>query len=206
MVFITAFVLSRFIPSCEGQTPQRNRSSLAVPIHPLLRGADYICHDSDVYSARFIPSCEGQTCPSLNALTTLSIHPLLRGADSSSTCRAMSKTDSSPPARGRLCDRRFTLFHGRFIPSCEGQTAIIYRAFIYPTIHPLLRGADKNLICYSIRDADSSPPARGRPQNLPFFVLFRRFIPSCEGQTRLFTSEPRTNMIHPLLRGADVWG
>ena len=92
-------------------------------------------------------------------------------------------SDSSPPARGRRL-RNWVIIWIRLI-------------------HPLLRGADACRVSLLYGFCDSSPPARGRhARNVTASPHFR-FIPSCEGQTRLpyrGTAEPA---IHPLLRGAD---
>ena len=154
---------------------------------------------------RFIPSCEGQT--SLTSLTSLNgtIHPLLRGADACRVSLLYGFCDSSPPARGRHARNVTASPHFRFIPSCEGQTSLNAWTTSSLTIHPLLRGADFHLSVSPVFVPDSSPPARGRPIRARKNTLNIRFIPSCEGQTCSYHIETRSSMIHPLLRGADLF-
>ena len=70
--------------------------------------------------------------------------------------------------------------------------------------HPLLRGADRRVIELNDAALDSSPPARGRLGVLFSYRSVCRFIPSCEGQTKIITNDNGFQAIHPLLRGADA--
>ena len=151
-------------------------------IHPLIRGIDtsilgltlllydlsspamgrpFISQATCLYS-RFIPSCEGQTDYSLNNQLLIAIHPLLRGADRGLLHYLQLDTDSSPLARGRLDLIHTRFVTARFIPSCEGQTAVFICSIDSLTIHPLLRGADSPGAGLFFLIYDSSPLARGR--------------------------------------------
>ena len=119
--------------------------------------------------------------PVLPALSP--IHPLLRGADKPFTQMLLFIIDSSPLARGRHRFNPFCVSLRRFIPSCEGQTSGDSNAYGIPSIHPLLRGADKFSWRTCFRRFDSSPLARGRHIIYNTDFSKTRFIPSCEGQT-----------------------
>lgn len=134
-----------------------------------------------------------------------------------------SPTDLSPPARGRRAGGFLIITSKRFIPSCEGQTSIyIYwlnagrfipscerQIHLMPMpesihkVHPLLRGADAASTLYFFINCDSSPLARGRPTGVDSAGVYRRFIPSYEGQTSVSRADRVATSIHPLLRGTD---
>ena len=69
--------------------------------------------------------------------------------------------DSSPPTRGRREHHDFFVKCVRFIPSHEGQTDKSRIRLILHAIHPLPRGADRDLQKRSMPFCDSSPPTRG---------------------------------------------
>ena len=172
-----------FIPSCDGNTTFTKLSAMPNQIHPLLRGE----HQADLQGLteeqdsspltrgtqprfpstapllRFIPSCEGNTLGTLVQPISSKIHPLLRGEHTSCSSPAKFDKDSSPLARGTpTIETDFRPGRG-FIPSCEGNTYIIYRL--------------------QLPSLDSSPLARGTPHKHWIFAISLRFIPSCEGNT-----------------------
>lgn len=70
--------------------------------------------------------------------------------------------------------------------------------------HPLLRGANSVWEISKAYPTETSPHTRGKRRNVCSCNFWRRFIPSCEGQTHTSQACPPPCMIHPLLRGADV--
>ena len=213
----------RFIPSCEGQTAESRILDWLDVIHPLSRGANITSDNArqcvndssphtrgklriftrDLNKHRFIPSCEGQTSFYPKRIPTTTIHPLLQGANNLIFSSPVSADDSSPPTRGKLFINFKWCRLLRFIPSYEGQTTLLLHLLFYISIHPLLRGANVILCLDDRAFCDSSPPTRGKPDNISFRFIFTRFIPSYEGQTKTCRSCMCGAPIHPLLRGAN---
>ena len=85
----------------------------------------------------------------------------MRGRPDAACKDAVHPRDSSPPTRGRQSMGGFLWGLPRFIPSYEGQTDKSRIRLILHAIHPLPRGADRDLQKRSMPFCDSSPPTRG---------------------------------------------
>ena len=104
-VFFLYCLCQRFIPSCEGQTLRRLTHNWKAPIHPFLRRAGNKSRSQLYATARFIPSCKGQTSNRLRCSACSAIHPFLRRAGLPFVDDKKKRSDSSPPAMGRLENR-----------------------------------------------------------------------------------------------------
>ena len=134
-----------------------------------------------VGQARFIPACAGNApfrCPGRRSG---SVHPRMRGERRISGCSRCRTVGSSPHARGTLrccsrgCDER------RFIPACAGNAGSRCLSWVWPAVHPRMRG-ERNILPLVHRCAiGSSPHARGTLPRLRFVCVSYRFIPACAG-------------------------
>ena len=196
---------ARFIPSCEGNTIALFGCFFRMQIHPLLRGEHFSIYagfqapldssplargrrcraSADIRNDRFIPPCEGKTGGPARPSHQCQIHPPLRGEDISASERFSFAVDSSPLARGRPPNREKLLIAPGFIPPCEGKTSFVTFNPVLYKIHPPLRGEDHWLQNEHPELTDSSPLARGRQYDICKFSVCKRFIPPCEGKTKL---------------------
>lgn len=110
------------------------------------------------------------------------IHPFLRRADSLLVSVLLRPHDSSLPTKGSLTGQSLLLYVLRFIPSYEGQTWMVTPLNWENVIHPFLRRAGGKQREQTIKQLDSSLPAKGRRLFLLYLFPCSRFIPSCEGQ------------------------
>ena len=116
-----------------------------------------------VVSHRCIPTCVGQTCP-MNILCDMErVYPHLRGADNLIWDKVEDLWGVSPPAWGRLPGARLHGVTLRCIPTCVGQTTIMFGIPSFVPVYPHLRGADTQAGIMRITLGGVSPPAWGRP-------------------------------------------
>ena len=131
----------RFIPTCVGNIRPPFAHSLALPVHPHLRGehanwrgSPRPYHGSSppawgtsglcrtwTYLTRFIPTCVGNISVRWTLWFCLPVHPHLRGEHSVPAPNFPHTLGSSPPAWGTFIRRAGELAMQRFIPTCVGN-------------------------------------------------------------------------------------
>jgi hypothetical protein len=130
----------------------------------------------------------------------------------------VSKTGSSPRARGTPARAARRAVSIRFIPACAGNTPSIPA---FSAVHPRVRGEHKliqgsshdlngssrvrgehvSFTIYEQSDYGSSPRARGTRAEELRAGHRRRFIPACAGNTTSSACFPNEPTVHPRVRG-----
>ena len=202
----------RFTPACAGTTRPCPPRTIALPVHPRVRGDDGTTGHVRTWGVgspprargrrrrpahptrapRFTPACAGTTPRRRTAATRTSVHPRVRGDDSAARTTPGRGRGSPPRARGR---RRALGCHRpvlRFTPACAGTTGPqVDRAERF-SVHPRVRGDDKARVASEGAPHGSPPCARGRRRSTWCGRGSQRFTPACAGTTRaLSPSSPR---------------
>ena len=213
--------LSRFIPTCVGNTLITHLAHCRAPVHPHVRG-EYTpsrhrshAHDGSSPRAwgillddmggdtkvRFIPTCVGNTCPMPLARPVTTVHPHVRGEYKWATENVYGVTGSSPRAWGIPFRHTQRTGHARFIPTCVGNTYLFNITDPTNLVHPHVRGEYTTSEMGMFKIGGSSPRAWGIPHNKEDKTMAIRFIPTCVGNT---ASSPRcvtSAAVHPHVRG-----
>ena len=168
-----------------------------------MRGADRVDRSIHFCFVRFIPTCVGQTVPARQSEPQSPVHPHVRGADPLTLSELLGEGGSSPRAWGRHLAHRVCRRHGRFIPTCVGQTLTRKSLLPLATVHPHVRGADALVTSPTCCASGSSPRAWGRRCAWKHKAPQRRFIPTCVGQTHQRPIFVERERVHPHVRGAD---
>ena len=211
----------RFIPACAGNTADNLVDLGHAAVHPRLRGehesarprrlskfgssppargtpAVNIVRDE---TTRFIPACAGNTWAIRQRDGPRAVHPRLRGEHPILRLWALSRTGSSPPARGTQVRDTVVSRPPRFIPACAGNTSVPRNPNVTVAVHPRLRGEHPECLAGQSRADGSSPPARGTLAALTATSYKYRFIPACAGNTRTAQQGRCGETVHPRLRG-----
>ena len=195
--------ITRIIPACAGQTPQRSGMRRSHPDHPRLCGANPLlsppcaCMTGSsplvrgkrlfdrlvVHVLRIIPACAGQTRLMILLIPGSPDHPRLCGANVVTISSFLLHYGSSPLVRGKLAIRSFALRLERIIPACAGQTPVVAHPLADIADHPRLCGANPMNASPSIANGGSSPLVRGKLAIACARCVRARIIPACAGQT-----------------------
>ena len=108
---------------------------------------------------------------------------------------------SSPHAWGILTLDKSLGQHTRFIPTCVGNTGIASKANGIKTVHPHMRGEYFTVQSSHDMTSGSSPHAWGIQLFKGLTLAYRRFIPTCVGNTFWFCLAPTHRPVHPHMRG-----
>ena len=108
---------------------------------------------------------------------------------------------SSPRARGTRAALRPGKVFARFIPACAGNTRPCDLSVTVITVHPRVRGEHEAEEVPHALLGGSSPRARGTPSGRKRKTPACRFIPACAGNTCAVCSRPRSESVHPRVRG-----
>ena len=198
----------RFIPTCVGNTipcpPWHSRWS----VHPHVRG-EYVseppvepasCGSSPRAwgirprrghrgaKDRFIPTCVGNTAKAPRWFWHVPVHPHVRGEYPQLGEAPYCLYGSSPRAWGIQLERLELPLHGRFIPTCVGNTRINSPDHENMSVHPHVRGEYLGFLHPADVHAGSSPRAWGIRLGQLQRVRPARFIPTCVGNTRIGNS------------------
>ena len=170
---------------------------------------------------RFIPTCVGNTANGTIRLLDGTVHPHMRGEYRYSGHSSYLRIGSSPHAWGIQGHKCPYQGHGRFIPTCVGNT---YRPRVFPLaspVHPHMRGeypSGPDMSVFSLvhphmrgeymlpvsRRAimpGSSPHAWGIRVRAARRPQADRFIPTCVGNTRRPPAGCNRSAVHPHMRG-----
>ena len=123
--------ITRFIPTCVGNTDQNRKYLNTSPVHPHLRGEYVNIPEGTFCAIRFIPTCVGNTQPWTAMRWPMAVHPHLRGEYCPLFIYHKSKLGSSPLAWGIPFPGSSSTVHLRFIPTCVGNTLKCKKVRIY---------------------------------------------------------------------------
>ncbi len=125
----------------------------------------------------------------------------MRGEHATAGDQTVAVSGSSPHAWGTQSQRIDGDHVVRFIPTCVGNTPRIRRCRIQSAVHPHMRG--EHLLKRQKRQENfgSSPHAWGTLAPLKTFFLWKRFIPTCVGNTIDKQVNTKTGAVHPHMRG-----
>ena len=143
----------------------------------------------------------GNTRYSAGSSISLTVHPHVRGEHSLTRSHITGCAGSSPRAWGTRDGDRRHFWLGRFIPTCVGNTLAGCARVAIRTVHPHVRGEHHILRIDAAGQHGSSPRAWGTQSGQTSFYLFRRFIPTCVGNTGLCPSRNPNLAVHPHVRG-----
>ena len=160
----------RFTPTCVWTTSASKARSVALSVHPHVRGDDAHEGRDELLDrgspprawGRFTPTCVGTTRASGTAGATSSVHPHVRGDDVWRRLSEQAVAGSPPRAWGRRRRRAGPLDHRRFTPTCVGTTSKSARRRLDVAVHPHVRGDDVQIWGALTLPSGSPPRAWGR--------------------------------------------
>ena len=147
------------------------------------------------------PTCVGNTSRPSTIPTSSTVHPHMRGECRGTKRPSGPSAGSSPHAWG-IPDEELDAIKGRrFIPTCVGNTRPpLPQAFCWP-VHPHMRG-EYYYDFGTVEDGyGSSPHAWGIHPRRAGTYRWRRFIPTCVGNTRPPLPQAFCWPVHPHMRG-----
>ena len=153
------------------------------------------------HGARFIPTCVGNTTLPGCYQIKFSVHPHVRGEYRIEAQIHGDAGGSSPRAWGIRWAMASPRPRLRFIPTCVGNTKIIYIEGELTAVHPHVRGEYPGKRCLLKAPAGSSPRAWGIRIDDALILLPVRFIPTCVGNTPPDPPDQFFLSVHPHVRG-----
>ncbi len=136
--------------------------------------------------------------------TRNAVHPHVRGDDIASPLAASTVNGSPPRAWGRLVDAIQRLLPLRFTPTCVGTTRITASVCAMISVHPHVRGDDRNAHMSAYSEDGSPPRAWGRHRFGEVVDPGLRFTPTCVGTTGRAAPACTGPSVHPHVRGDDA--
>ena len=136
-----------------------------------------------VLNLRFIPAGAGNTLQQYLHHRPAAVHPRRRGEHWHGSGSTQNGNGSSPQARGTHVDDERGVIYDRFIPAGAGNTGQLIGMRDNPTVHPRRRGEHMTDLTTALREAGSSPQARGTHQHDQPLQRWHRFIPAGAGNT-----------------------
>src|SRR5688572_16848251 len=127
---------------------------------------------------RFTPTCVGTTRVAAVILVAASVHPHLRGDNRSDWLPAVLAYGSPPPPWGQPLPRLFAAGCDRFTPTCVGTTSPMMSASSSQSVHPHLRGDNRESGVVDRVQIGSPPPAWGQLRGRSQQRRPRRFTPT----------------------------
>ena len=219
----------RFIPTCVGNSCRVLWFPVEGSVHPHVCGE--LCAatgsprldigssprvwgtqgrvEGDNGHCRFIPTCVGNSSrptvyPAMNT-----VHPHVCGELGCGHSLRMHSDGSSPRVWGTHFCFDICLRFYRFIPTCVGNSSTV-RTFLQPlTVHPHVCGelGARQFVLQQVHG--SSPRVWGTQFSCPFSGHYRRFIPTCVGNSARGLIVSRQQPVHPHVCGElvmiDVW-
>ena len=218
--------LARFIPACAGNRRAGSRACGRWPVHPRVRGeqTEGGCMEYRGYGSsprargigparpgrragcRFIPACAGNSAATTSTACTTPVHPRVRGEQRETYDGAELRPGSSPRARGTVAACAPKRAPARFIPACAGNRATSSAVTLRGSVHPRVRGEQKEHALIAARHIGSSPRARGTVATATRAPTSSRFIPACAGNSSQPARGTAWLPVHPRVRGEQVIG
>ena len=194
---------ARLIPARAGKTAWTCARSVSFRAHPRSRGENQVacvyCHlaygssplargkrrqsEQVRHRERLIPARAGKTCSTGRVCGGARAHPRSRGENANKPSRTTLEGGSSPLARGKLLRNQDRGGLGGLIPARAGKTSCKqgYSARIWA--HPRSRGENTGEIENAVKEAGSSPLARGKHWPRGRAPRRGRLIPARAGKT-----------------------
>ena len=173
---------------------------LSAGSSPLARGTLHNTVESGP-APRFIPARAGNTARSGSGRGTTSVHPRSRGEHARAAMRRLTRSGSSPLARGTRALGQPIEASRRFIPARAGNTGPPRCPCTGATVHPRSRGEHATEHRRPAPAAGSSPLARGTRRPSGREGVGVRFIPARAGNTRAEPARIYRAPVHPRSRG-----
>ena len=210
-----------FIPAGAGNTDALLRGICLRPVHPRGRGEHVVPNFFIAISngssprargtrtsrgpgaiiPRFIPAGAGNTSDAAAKSAEDTVHPRGRGEHARNTKISITKSGSSPRARGTPGAIRPSPGQTRFIPAGAGNTFRIGKATLRDSVHPRGRGEHPIQLVRCYTKIGSSPRARGTPAVAYAKAWRERFIPAGAGNTLSPRHRFDWRAVHPRGRG-----
>ena len=214
-------IISRFIPTCVGNTACWPRCSDGQAVHPHVRGEyaaarlwSLMLYGSSprawgilglaffhLFQPRFIPTCVGNTRAKQHCSGRSSVHPHVRGEYDFRGYDMDGNPGSSPRAWGILQVRQGQCLASRFIPTCVGNTTRCRPGRSRRPVHPHVRGEYDGGTTPPAAGGGSSPRAWGIHNFTGGEISPTRFIPTCVGNTSRTATRCVPPPVHPHVRG-----
>ena len=167
---------------------------------PLARGT-HVVPAGAAPLVRFIPARAGNTVWSARRFRWTSVHPRSRGEHQIPKFKRLTRTGSSPLARGTPVLLPLRPLVGRFIPARAGNTHVLGIEGDAKPVHPRSRGEHRAVARVGRSGAGSSPLARGTQANGARRPVPGRFIPARAGNTKGSATPSSRAPVHPRSRG-----
>jgi len=216
----------RFIPTCVGNTILPGACCVLTAVHPHVCGEHpdpshlanrqfgssprvWGTHGVQLRSRmynRFIPTCVGNTARLRKKARGDPVHPHVCGEHSSSVNLSDRAVGSSPRVWGTLENHRSLPRTCRFIPTCVGNTRFSRKISTRASVHPHVCGEHKALPHKPPVSLGSSPRVWGTLDAGGCAAAYRRFIPTCVGNTVITTRIECCITVHPHVCGEHVIG
>ena len=173
--------MTRFIPTCVGNTIASAQINPLPSVHPHMRGEHlkpcykiFLILGSSPHAwgtpsisgphvgdDRFIPTCVGNTTRYAWTRAEITVHPHMRGEHGARAPDAVGPDGSSPHAWGTRRLKVPFLDTDRFIPTCVGNTLSAAIAALTRSVHPHMRGEHSLSARTTASTTGSSPHAWG---------------------------------------------
>jgi len=213
--------LTRFIPTCMGNSHHLFTLDEAATVHPhvhgeLLSTLSVFCmgggssprawgtRTSGIYAEgnrRFIPTCMGNSDSASVEDHVRAVHPHVHGELLRYMMSSMHTPGSSPRAWGTLICIAFDVVLKRFIPTCMGNSSHTLLFCAEYSVHPHVHGELRIEVFSHTDGCGSSPRAWGTPQRNVRGRRGHRFIPTCMGNSFLRTVQSVSGSVHPHVHG-----
>ena len=215
---------SRFIPTCVGNTSHHRNTPTARAVHPHVCGEHYGPLDravsgngssprvwgtrphvaTGVSVIRFIPTCVGNTFQKMGEKQTQAVHPHVCGEHELCSFANISPYGSSPRVWGTPTVGTISYHAERFIPTCVGNTRHAVYDCTAGTVHPHVCGEHNTAVNRMKNSLGSSPRVWGTHTLFALRYWFRRFIPTCVGNTYLSFIRRLCKTVHPHVCGEHI--
>ena len=129
------------------------------------------------------------------------VHPRMRGDQGRDQFWVMLRIGSSPHARGSVSQVAGEFPEMRFIPACAGIRRSLLAVRSRFTVHPRMRGDQRESRMLLRLRAGSSPHARGSAIIAGRRRQIGRFIPACAGISTGISINMGACSVHPRMRG-----
>ena len=195
----------RSIPACAGATLSFFAIAAPVPVHPRVRGGNFVHQLRANLVDGPSPRARGQLRVGAQPTRTPpSVHPRVRGGNAGILRAASRYCGPSPRARGQLAYQTPAYSYQRSIPACAGATTVLRTTARSIAVHPRVRGGNTAFPDSAGHTNGPSPRARGQPKSQRPGAPAYRSIPACAGATKNGRTPSRSQPVHPRVRGGNA--
>ena len=172
---------------CAGSSP-RVRGTVPLPSPKLTR-------------RRIIPACAGNSSTPRSTARTMPDHPRVCGEQIMSSSFSTLSAGSSPRVRGTGSRRVLARRSGRIIPACAGNSPTSTTSSTTSPDHPRVCGEQIAMDINWMHFTGSSPRVRGTVSRLHRWLIGRRIIPACAGNSGTGHERASPDPDHPRVCG-----